>query len=263
MLKSICSALLLALVTAGCHSDAYYRSQAAEKARKYLLENCKELSTEESLFVRYNPPVMLHAPLLGGTAEGRPETERLDTQLHQICAAWMIPGRKDLVMVYGVSNARMDFWEPQRVLIRDYSSHIPAYQITLGNARGYTLRNLAQELSVKERNFIRFSYPEMRRTNFAANFNKDGKKPDEELAPLLENYASRTQYSMVWKLGENRNLVVVGLADRMFTVWDVVLGDIMDDETLNRHTEAVILTPAQGADAMPDKELDKLSGWEE
>ena len=86
---------------------------------------------------------------------------------------------------------------------------------------------------------------------------------DEELAPVLESAARRSQYSMVWKLAENRNLVVVGLADRMFTIWEVCMGDIMDDETLRKHSEAVILTPAQLTNAMPDKELDKISGWEE
>ena len=262
MLKQIVVLWLLAIVVCGCRSDIYYQNRAVERARKFLLENCRELSVEESQFIRYNTPVLLHSPLLGGAAKG-PSKEHLNSQLSQICVAWMVPGRKELVMVFGVSRAKMDFWEPNRVLIRDYSSHVPVLNTVIGSARSYVQDNYSLDMSAREFNVVRFSYPSLLRTDFELNFDVQGKKSDTEIAAALDEAAEKVQYSLVWKVSENKNMVLVGLADHKFGSWSVSLAEFMDDKALNEHTLAVILTPAEGLNAMPDSELDKLAGWEE
>ena len=95
------------------------------------------------------------------------------------------------------------------------------------------------------------------------SFDVTGKQSDAKVAEALEKAENMVQYSLVWKLGADKNLVITGLSDRKFTTWDIMLAEIMNDAELEKHTVAVVLTPAQGLDAMPEGELDKLSGWEE
>ncbi len=263
MLKSVFFALLLAVVCAGCRSDIYYQNRAVERARKYLLENCSDLTPDEGMFVRYNAPVLLHAPLLGEQGNLYPGQERLHSPLRQICVTWLIPGRKDLVMVFGVSHPRMDAWEPNRILIRDYSSHVPAINVALDTARNYAKNNFFRDLNTVEVNAVRFSYPGLLRTSFELSFDVTGKQSDAKVAEALEKAENMVQYSLVWKLGADKNLVITGLSDRKFSTWDIMLAEIMNDAELEKHTVAVVLTPAQGLNAMPEGELDKLSGWEE
>ena len=94
--------------------------------------------------------------------------------------------------------------------------------------------------------------------DFCVSFDKD-----KYVSEALEKAEKMVQYSLVWKLGADKNLVITGLSDRKFTTWGIMLAEIMNDAELEKHTEAVVLTPAQGLNAMPEGELDKLSGWEE
>ena len=56
---AVLSALLAAVLLAGCRTEAQYEERAVARAREFLLENSPELSVEQRAFVRYNLPVLL------------------------------------------------------------------------------------------------------------------------------------------------------------------------------------------------------------
>ena len=257
MVKRAFFVLLLALIAAGCRSELHYQHRAVERARKYLLENCRDLDSEDINFVRFNAPLLLHSPVLGSYEE-ESRKEKLASDLQQICVTWMIPGKKDLYMVFGVSSARMDGWEPNRIILRDYTRYQPVTASAVSNARTFAQNNFFDDLSVTEANNVRFSFPYLIRTKFDLNFNPDGKKSAVELEKALENAKGMIQYSLVWKL-KGRNLVFAGLAKKGFEKWDFSFAQIISDEELDAHTVKVVMTPADGLKKLPEEEL-KLSG---
>ena len=91
---------VLSLLAAGCRSDQYHQSRAADKARAYLLEHAAELTPEEVYYVKFHDPVLLTGPIVGTTGGNR-EEEHLNSEQMQICVSWQIPGRDHVYMVYG------------------------------------------------------------------------------------------------------------------------------------------------------------------
>ena len=67
--------------------------------------------------------------------------EKLSSDLQQICVTWMIPGKKDLYMVFGVSSARMDGWEPNRIILRDYARYQPVTAGAVSQVRTFAQNN--------------------------------------------------------------------------------------------------------------------------
>ncbi len=261
MLKKIVFMLALAVIIAGCRSNIYYQELAVDRAREFLLKNCEELSSEEINFIRFNTPVLLHAPVFGISTDTR--KEGLHSELRQICVAWLMPGREELFMVFGVSGARMDFWEPNRVLIRTYPEHIPAISPPAKIAREYAKNNFYADMDIKDINQVRFWFPTLLRTSFKVNVDPENKLNDEEIAQSLDENLKQIQYSLVWKMSDGRNLVFVGLGRSSLRNWTLLMAEFMDDETLKQNTVDVIITPERGLESLPDKELDRLAGWEE
>lgn len=251
MIKKSVLMLFFVLFFAGCRSDIYYQNRAAERARKYLLENCENLSVDEMYFVRYNAPVLLHAPLLGKYVPGR--KEKLNSYNEQICVTWIIPGRDELFMVFGVSRPRMDDWFPNRMLIRNYKSHVPAMVACSAVARKYLQNNFFNEMSDDEIYQVRFSFPYLMRTGFDLNFNPDGKLNEMEIAGVRSEAGEKIQYSLVWKLPK-RNLAVVGLADKGMKNWSIKMADFVGEKELQEKVIATVLTPDEGLFELPEEE---------
>ena len=81
--------ILAAAVLCGCRSDAYYQNRAAERARKYLLEEAKGLSAEEKYYISFNDPVFLISPIIG--QQGFVKTESLfEKILLVVCKAVLV-----------------------------------------------------------------------------------------------------------------------------------------------------------------------------
>lgn len=253
MMKKSVFLLFVAMFLAGCRSDIHYQNRAVERAREFLLENCSDLSDSEANFVRYNAPLLLHSPVLsGGIAWSNEET--LYSDLKQICVAWMIPGKQDLYMVFGVSGARMDFWYPNRILIRNYEKHTPVMLGAVGISRAYAASNLFDELTVEESNKIRFTFPFLLRTNFDLNLDPAGTLSVEEYAEAENANVGRIQYSVVWKFG-SRNVVFAGLADHGFINWNISMAQVIGEDELKKHTVAEVMTPADALKELPQAEL--------
>ena len=257
MLKRAFFVLFLASMIAGCRSELYYQHRAVEKARKYLLKNCNTLKEDDIYFVRFNAPLLLHSPVLEYNDTNR-EPERLSSELQQICITWLIPGKKDLYMVFGVSGARMDDWNPNRIIVRDYKKYQPVLMGAVEKSRNYAQNNFFADLNAAEANLVRFSFPYLVRTKFDLNFNPDGKKSADELAAVRKSAAGKIQYSLVWKFG-GRNLVFAGLSNAGFADWDFSFAQIIEDRELDAHTVKVVMTPAEGLNPLPAEEL-KLAG---
>lgn len=252
MIKKVMFALLLTVVCAGCHSDLYYQNRAVERARKYLLANCDDLSVDQMYFIRYNAPLLLHAPALGNIRR-KIDREKLETGLNQVCVTWMIPGKNDLYMVFGVSGARMDDWYPNRLLIRDYSKKTPVLAEPVLAARKYAMNNFFQNMNNVDINTVRFSFPYLIRTKFDLNFDPHGSMSDGEVAELRKKSAGMVQYSLVWKISDG-NLVFSGLSEDGLKNWNIMLAEIISDAELKECTEKVVMTPAEGLNELPASE---------
>ena len=254
MIRRYVFALALAVVAAGCRSDIYYQTGAVERARDYLLANCSDLTSEEINFVRFNTPVLLHAPVLGEAGMSS-KKEHLTSELRQICVTWIIPGRENLYMVFGVSGPRMDGWQPNRVLVRNYHKHTPVLAAPAGLARLYAQNNFFADMNPADVNTVRFTFPYLMRTDFELNFDLQGNLETADVDKLRAGAAGKIQYSLVWLLDSGKALVFAGLADEGMANWNIQIAQIMDKTELDEHVTAVVMTPDQGLESLPAREI--------
>lgn len=231
--------LIAVLFSFGCHSTDYYREQAVERARAYLLDRTGDLSAEEVAYIRYNQPVLLVSDILG--SPGSLEDSNISSAFSQICVTWILPERRDAYMVFGVSEGRMIEWQPRQLLIRKFVKTDTGREKAMSAARSYALNNMYYDLNIRQYNLVRFSDPEIIRTNFQLPLNSDGLLTPEEEAKLQ----AREQYSLVWPLpGRGDNLLIIsGQSDASLAGWSVLAAGEYTQEDLKKHT--VVETPAE------------------
>lgn len=238
-MKKIFAMLLFAAVLCGCHSDQYYHNEAVERARNFLLANSSDLSSEQIYFVRFNSPVLLHAPVLDAAASS---ATRLSAAKHQICVTWMIPGKEELCMVFGVSGGRMSDWQPNRIIYKKVITASTVLPQVADKCVKYAGNYLRRELSDAEYNSVRYTMPWLLATAFEVNFNPEGSLPEKDVAALKRDAGGKKQYSVVWKFG-GRNLVFTGLALPGFKKWDIMMASVVSDAELAGHTVMELMTP--------------------
>lgn len=259
-----CGAALCALLSWGCRSDAYYQNRAVERAREYLLDNAKELSTEEKYFVTFNDPVFLTSPIIGAPGfvnSTEMETPVLNDQLLQICISWKLPGREEWYLVYGASNGRMDFWYPDRLIRKKFAlASVSDLEKATTQSRTYARDNLFNMMNVAEQNYIRFYFPAVYETNFEPNFNPTGKASPEEIAKAEKSAAKATQYSLVWATpGENDVAVFCGFGGKEMSGWKINFAGKISSEELKRHTVRIVKTPEEFYRRFPSRYAKKAS----
>ena len=252
--------LLLTLGTlwlGGCHSDAYYQNRAVERARKYLLDEAKGLSAEEKYYITFNDPVFLVSPILGETGYVTDENlsaPTLTDELKQICIAWRLPGSEDFFMVYGVSNGRMNYWYPDRLIRKRFVlPKASGLEMAATDARKYAVDNLFGLMSAEEQNMIRFAFPAVYETNFELNFNPRGDADEETVAKAKEEAASGIQYSLVWERpGISEVAVFCGVGKLEMKSWQLNFAGKTSREELAQHIVAKIKTPEDFYKAFPE-----------
>ena len=254
---SVFSALTVICVCSGCRSDLYYQAEAVERAREFILKEAVELNLEERSFVRFNDPVLLHAPVIGSL--GFAGTETLHNELQQICVTWQIPGKEELYMVFGVSGARMDRWYPNRLLRKKYTTTERPLKAASEEALKYARNNLYDRLSVTEFNMLRFNPPWLLRTNFELNVNPEGKLTPAEKDKISGTWKQMVQYSLVWKFGKNE-LVFAGMAKPGLAGWQICFAGLLPAEEVTAHTVKVVKTPEEALAPMPEEELNLKPG---
>ena len=255
MKEKIALFIFAALLFCGCHSDQYYQNEAVGRARKYLLQNTADLSTEQINFVRFNPPVLLHAPVLGDTS-GKTVPLKLAHEQHQVCVSWMIPGKDELYMVFGVSSARMADWQPERVIKRTYRSNRTVIPQTASKCISYAQGSFFSQMSVEEINKLRFTMPYLYHSSFALNFDPAGGADEAALKELRAKAAGKKQYALVWKMS-GRNLVFAGLGEPGFKNWDIMMAGFFSDSELASTLGTELMTPDDYAKPFPVEKEEK------
>lgn len=247
---AVCGAAACVVLAGGCRSDVYYQNQAVERARKFLLDEAKELTAEEKYFVIFNDPVFLTSPIIGTpdfTHERSLEAPMLNDQLLQICISWKLPKRDEWYLVYGASNGRMDFWYPDRLIRKKFAiSNVSDLEKATDLARTYARDNLFGLMDVAEQNFIRFHFPAVCETNFEPNFNPTGEATPEEIKKARKNAGKSTQYSIVWEFPDQKEAAVFcGFGGPEMFNWKINFAGWVSVDDLRRHTVRVIKTPAE------------------
>ncbi len=245
------------LILCGCRSDQYYHEQASERARKHLLENSRHLTSEQINHIRFNAPFILHAPVLDAGTPVELETA-VAIEKHQICFGWLLPDRKDVLMVFGVSNSRMDDWYPNRIISRRFDHQDPPLVAAAKKCVDYAQQNLFNLMNPREINQVRFTFPYLVQSSFGLNINPEGKLTAEELKLQLDTYSTMTEFSIVWKLNR-RNLVFSGYATSEFQQWNILFADFVNDEELAKCTVKEIMTPSEALNPFPVAEQKNIS----
>ena len=201
MKKILLLALLSAICASGCRTPEFYQDQAVQKARTYLLKKCPQLSYEESSFIRYNKPAILHSDILGDTDSLTASTVTSD--MKQIQIVWHVPGNENFYSVWGACSSTMRDFSPERIFIRKFR-HADTMRIeAVKRAKAYITGHLFGTLSVEDYNDIRFREPEISFSSF-------------ELEKSLSPDDGCFQFAMIWQIKSKPGiqLVVIGNARR-------------------------------------------------
>ena len=279
--------VLLALC--GCHSDLHYQEQAVESARKFIYEHARELTPEQFAHVRLTPPVLLTGPVLSRNENNAVRDSLAGGEKIQICVAWRIPGQEKDYLVFGMSEPRMAYWRPLKLIRRSLGKFDFNAQSAMTQARNYTMSSLYSQLSAADLNTVRFTHPEAVLTSFALaedavkkaetapeddlDDNNKKKELEEDLPPAPVPWKKippvtldeeTLQISLLWKISGNRYVTFCGLGKEDFTGWQILMAGIMDEAEINKvsvkklRTSDRFLVPVKKAvDAVPAAEEKK------
>ena len=238
--KAAMPLLLLSVLLCGCRSDRSYQAEAADKARKFLLENAPELSPAQVAYVRYNDPVLLVGNGLAGKSTG----------LKQICVTWQIPDADTLYMVSGFSRERMDNWYPNRVVRRNYVKPSPEINSAVDFCRRYAVTNFYNTLGKEDLNVIRFSNPEIVLSRFEGRPAGLVNDPNSHAMNKVEENTvaappvGRVQISLQWKISDHRYAVFCGYAaDETLAGWQLSFAGYIADYEANEVRGKVLKMP--------------------
>lgn len=258
---AVLSALLAAVLLAGCCTEAQYEERAVARAREFLLENSPELSVEQRAFVRYNLPVLLVEGIFGGSGVAV-------SDMSQICITWVIPGEKDAYLVFGASDGRLQSWYPNRLIRKTFLKEENSIITAVNTARKYVMNGQYYQISRHEYNCVRFENPQVIRSHFELPLDPEGTATAEE----LEARKKLTQFSLVWAPSNQANKVVIsGLAQTDLSGFTVYGGGLMSPEYLQKHTLNVdrVIVPvvreeksSSEADSSGKEEMVESSGKE-
>ena len=137
--------LVFVLITSiflwGCASDEYYRDEAAESAREFLLNDLKHISPENKAYINYTYPDILQAPILPGADSS------------QLCFAWSLPSPKITLLVYGTSKNDFKAWFPVRVIFKNYTEEEAKQMTKIELEEAIKMGEISEEVSARESGF--------------------------------------------------------------------------------------------------------------
>ena len=221
----------ISIFLVSCKSDDYYREQAVISARKYVLKNAKDLDVIQQEYIRYNKPVIMAENILGDY--GKAKKSILCGETSQVCIAWVVPGEKDALVVFGTSDNRLFNWSPYRLIRKTYQTKEYNRLKAFESAANYAMNNMLY-LSTEQRNRVRFDVPQAVKTKFPLDFDPMGTLKPETVTRLK---AFPLQTSFVWEsLAKGRKIVVCGVGSAEFADWTPVFGQEMDESDLNQNS---------------------------
>ena len=206
----------LAALIAGCRTPEYYQDQAVQQARAYLLKNSPQLTFEESSYIRFNKPSIVHSNIIGST--GSLDSSRITSDINQIQIIWNIPGNENFYAVWGVCSSTMRDFSPERIFVRKFHPQDTHRINAVKKARTYIIGNLFSMLSVEDYNELRFREPEIYYSKFEL---------EKDLMPNNGN----VQIAMVWNLKTKpgTQLVVIGNGRKNLSSFKPVSGSELSD----------------------------------
>ena len=237
------SVLGVILLLNGCHSTAWYQDRAVKRARTYLLERSRDLKQSEIDFIRFSDPVLLRSRIYSGAEDGG-MTVGLGSNLSQICVTWQIPGMSELIMVYGISNDRMEDWYPERIIRKAFISHKQEFASAITTARDYAVSNLQKTLTAAQLNNIRFTAPAICQTNFPTASDPQVKLTADEQKKAQEAQKNALQISLVWPKEPGTVVLFCGHSEAGFTSWKLNFAGVITEAELAAHTVKKLRTPA-------------------
>lgn len=201
----------LTVFAAGCRTPEYYQDQAVQRAREFLLKRSPQLSFEDSSYIRFNKPSIVHTNVIGGTDSL--ESSRIVSDINQIQIVWNVPGNDNFFAVWGVCSSTMRDFTPERIFVRKFNPRDHHRVNTVIRARSYIIGNLFNLLSVEDYNDLRFREPEIFYSKFEL---------EKDIMPSDGN----VQIAVVWQLKSkpDSKLVVIGNGRRNLAGFKPVSG---------------------------------------
>ena len=124
----------------------------------------------------------------------------------QICIAWRIPEQECDYLVFGISEPRMAYWSPLKLLRRKLGKFDKMAQKALTASRSYVTTSLLAQLNAADFNTVRFTHPEIALTNFALpETDSEEEKEKEEKVEKGTSQASAVEKSDALKAVEGKN----------------------------------------------------------
>lgn len=226
LLFKILASLVIVLILNACNTKDYYHDRAVRRARAFLLEEDKTLNLAQMEYVKFNKPVIMAAPIF----EKFYTDVASSMTLSHVCIAWVIPGKKEAYVVFGVSDNRLKNWTPNRVIVRRYDKPAHKYHAAHRSAIKFAMNNFLY-LSPKQLNRIRFEVPETIITDY--KFGEDTLKTKKIIKKQLD---SLIQITFAWpSVRPDQQLFVCGLGARDLGGWRPIFGGETPTAKLKDH----------------------------
>lgn len=228
---------VLPLLLVSCKSADYYKARAVERARNYAIPRLRDLDESQIDYVRYAPPVVMDAEVFRRYMTDDKTAAKND--IYQTCVVWNVPKLDYSVIVFGVSERRLNDWYPNRVIRKKFLPLDYKKAEASKVAVDYVLDNMLY-LSDELRNRIRFAPPVILRTDFELDIDKNlpkRKMTRKEKDALAIKRKHIVQYSFVWDTFDQEEKVVVsGVSYEGMDEWEVLSGLVRKTAELDKHT---------------------------
>ena len=248
---------LMLLFTVGCMSRGWYEERAVNRARTYIFEKCRYLSQLEIEFVKYHKPIVMTEDIVGFSSNHLGRT----MPLSQICFAWLIPNRKQALVVFGWGSGDFNDWKANRVFWKRYEKPNDVLISIRNDVAMYAINNMLF-MKRSQVNRVRFTVPKQIFTNFDLN---KGKTPFEDEAVVRDKLLtagpggnvkkddkkkeSSFQVSFYWidPVDPNSRIVVAGVCDNaLLAGYKAVSANFVNADDLLAHTVEKPLPVAKG-----------------
>lgn len=206
---------VLIFVFSACNTTDYYRDQAVQRARKFLLAEEKNLTLAQQEYIKFNKPVIMTEPIF---PQFSTDSATSGTLSH-VCIAWVLEGEKNAYVVFGASDNRLQDWTPNRVILKRYDPPARKYHAARQSAVNFAMNNFLY-LSDRQRNLIRFEVPETIITDYQFDQEKlkSIKLSEEKLKSLV-------QITFVWRSTRaEHKLFVCGAGAKDLEGWIPIFG---------------------------------------
>jgi len=228
--------ILSIFVLSSCNTPDYYRAKAVEKARDFAIPRLRDLQETQLDYIRYSSPVLMESEIFIRYQTDNKSPSKND--IYQTCIVWDVPGLDYSIVIFGVSERRMDDWTPERVIRKKFNTLTAARDESVRLSVEYAMNNMLY-LSDEMRNRVRFSPPKDYFTDFEVNVDKyKTTKKMTRREKDLDAYrkTQQKQRSFVWDTDEeNEKIVISGFCIDNFDGWIVITGLVRSKADLEEH----------------------------